>query len=385
MSSAIPVIVVTLPLASAAVLAVVASWRAAIWINAGSASLQFVAACALMWHSGEAATTLVLLNAFVAMTTSWCSHRDIAASLAARTLTRRRVRRYHSGCQVLAGAMQAAVLVDDLVLTWLALVVAVAAAAVMTGAARGGAAAASRLVLHCTIGLLFALLGTLLLELAPAPAGVFLLLGYGTLAGLMPLHSWLANAAAQGVPPGAVIVTLLANVPLLLFMRLHIVPELLIALGLASLLLCGVALFAGRDRRRTVTLAGMAQLGIAVFAIGIGAWQAAWLQMTLVTLARSAALQSHGNEIAWLVLTLLPLYALYLLAGPTAAVAAWLLVPLAAGVLVTVWALVAQRPAGVPADWVAAAPIWLQLALVVLLALAMPGPVVAWFRSMAAG
>jgi hydrogenase-4 component F len=383
----IPVTVVALPFVTAAVLAAVASWRIGTWINAGSASLQFVVACLLVSRAGAAETHLVLLTAFVAMTTSWFGRRDIAAALAARSLGRRRARLYHVGYQALIGAVQAATLAGDPILTWLALVVAVAAAAVMTGAVRGpdAAAAASRLVLHCAIGLLLALLGTLLLDLTPAPASVFLLLGYGALAGLVPLHGWLANASAEGVAPGAIIVTLLANVPLMLFMRFPIDPVLLIAFGLASLLPGAVVLSAHLDRRRTVALAGMAQFGMMVFAIGVGAKQVAWLHMTLLALARSAVLQSHDNVLAWLALALLPLYALYLLAAPTVAVAAWLLVPLAAGALLACWALLDRHPTGVAGDRLAATPTGLQLALIVLLAFAMPAQVVAWFRAVAAG
>jgi formate hydrogenlyase subunit 3/multisubunit Na+/H+ antiporter MnhD subunit len=384
----IPVIVVALPFVSAAVLAMVASWRIAIWFNAGSASLQFVVAFALAWQVPTAATHLAVLTAFVAMTTSWFGRRDIAVSLAARSLNRQRIRRYHVGYQALIGAIQAAALADDLIVTWIALVVAVAASAAVTGAARGAAAAAaaSTLVQHCAIGLLLALLGTLLLDLAPGAAGVFLLLGYGTVAGLVPLHSWQPNTAAEGVPPGAIVVAVLANVPLMLFMRLHIVPELLIGFGLVSLLPCAVALFARLDRRRTVALAGMAQLGMVVFAIGLGAKQVAWLHMTLLTLTRSTVLQSQGEDtIAWLALALMPLYALYLLASPTVAVDPWLLVPLAAGVLLTVSALLGRCPGGMRAYPVAATPIWLQLVLVMLLGFAMPSQVAAWFSEVAAG
>ena len=356
MIRAIPVAVVALPFVTAAVLASVAPWRIGAWISAGSASLQFLVACLLVSRTDAAETHLVMLTAFVAMTTSWFGRRDIAAALAARSLGRRRARLYHVGYQALIGAVQAATLAGEPILTWFALVVAVAGAAAMTGAARGpdAAAAASRLVLLCAIGLLLALLGTLLLDLAPPPASVFLLLGYGALAGLVPLHSWLANASAEGVAPAAIVITLLANVPLMLFMRLDIAPGLLIAFGLASLLPGTVALFARLDRRRTVALAGMAQLGMVVFAIGVGAKQVAWLHMTLLALARSAVLQSYGDDIhAWLALALLPLYALYLLAEPTVAVAAWLLVPLAAGALLACWALLergrtALRPTGSP-------------------------------------
>jgi hydrogenase-4 component F len=311
------------------------------------------------------------------MTTSWFGRRDLAAALAARTLGRRRARLYHVGYQALVGALQLAVLADDPIVTWLALVAGVAAAAAVTGAVRGPAAreAASRLAVQCGIGLLLALLGTLLLDPVPTLAGVFLLLGYGAVAGLIPLHPWPVSAAGEGLAPGAIIVTaLLPNVPLVLFMRLGIAPALLVAFGLAVLLACAVATFTGVDWRRVATLAGMAQLGMVVFAIGVGARQAAWQHMTLLALARSAVLQSQGNDVfAWLTFAaLLPLYALYRLAEPTVAVAPVLLLPLAVGVLLAAVALTGRRPAGATAGWVAATPVWLQLAVIAVLAFAVP-------------
>jgi hydrogenase-4 component F len=376
-SGVLLILVVALPFASAALLALVAAWRIGTLINAGSASLQFVVACALAWHAGAAAA-LVVLTAFVAMTTSWFGRRDLAAALAARTLGRRRARLYHVGYQALVGALQLAVLADDPMVTWLALVAGVAAAAAVTGAVRGPAAreAASRLAVQCAIGLLLALLGTLLLDPVPALAGVFLLLGYAAVAGLIPLHPWPASAAGEGLAPGAIIVTaLLPNVPPVLFMRLGIAPALLVAFGLAVLLACAVATFTGVDWRRVATLAGMAQLGMVVFAIGVGARQAAWQHMTLLALARSAVLQSQGNDVfAWLTFAaLLPLYALYRLAEPTVAVAPVLLLPLAVGVLLAAVALTGRRPAGATAGWVAATPVWLQLAVIAVLAFAVPG------------
>ena len=387
MSNTIPSVVVLLPLASAVLLAAIASWRIGVWINAGSASLQFVVACALVWHSDVAAAHLVVLTAFVAMTTSWSGRRDIAAALTARSLNRRRARFYHAGFQALIGAIQAATLAGDPILSWLALLVAVGAAATVIGTARGSAEAVSRLVRHCAVGLSLALLGTLLLDRAPVAAGLLLLVGYGALAGLLPLHAWLVAAAARGVAPGALIVTtLLANAPLLVLMRVPIAAPWPMAFGLVTLLPCAVALWARLDWRRTVAVAGMAQLGMVVFAIGVGVKPIAWLQLTLLALARAAVLQSQGNDmVTWLAFALLPLYALWLLAEPTVAVAGWLGVPLAVAAVAAAWALLARRPAGVPSDWIAAAPGWLHVAIVVVAAFAMPGPVVAWFRTVGAG
>jgi hypothetical protein len=134
-----------------------------------------------------------------------------------------------------------------------------------------------------------------------------------------------------------------------------------------------------------VAFAGMAQLGIVAFGIGVGAKPAAWLHLMLLALARSAVLQSQCSDmITWLTLALLPLLALYLLAGPTVAVAPWLLAPLAVGMLLAAWGMLERCPVSVAADWVAAdwvaaTPAWLQVALVVLLAFAMPGPLGGWF------
>ena len=387
MTGAVAVILVALPFAAAAVLAATGSWRIGIWINAISCGLQFAVACVLLWFGDTPAAYLALLTAFVAMTTSGRGRRDIAASLAARSLSRRGAQLYHVGFQVLLGGVQAATLADDAFITWLALVVAVAAAAVLTGAARrpASAAAASRLVLHCAIGLTLALLGTLLLEPAPWPATVFLVVGYGALAGLVPLHGWLAAAACEAVTPAPIVVALMANVPMLLFMRLSIVADVPLALGLASLLAGAVALFVERDWRCRVALAGASQLGMVAFAIGIGARPAAWLLLTLLSLARTAVLQAQGEDPpSWLAFALLPLYALYLLATPAAAVGWWLLAPLAAGALLAASALLARRPAGISADWIATVPVWLQIGLILLLAFAAPARVVALFGAAAA-
>ena len=383
MSGVIPFIIVVLPLLSAVALALIASWRIGAWVNAATASLQFVVACALAALAGSPATQPVLLTAYVAMTTSWFGHRDIAASLSARALSRRRVRLYHAGYQTQVSAMQLALLAQSFLLDWIALATAVAAAATLTGAVRGSAAGAavSRIVRHCAVGLVFALVGTVLLHPAPGLAGVLFVLGYGAVGGLLPLSSWSINAAGESVTPGAIMVTLLANVPLALFMRLNITPALLMAFGLVALLVSAVTLCASLDRRRLVALAGTMQLGISIFAIGLGATQVASLSVTLLTLVRTAVLQSRCADIAaWSFLALLPVYALALLAAPAAAVAGWLLLPLAAGVLLAVWALGMRPPPDVPAVRLAVSPIWLQLALVALLAVAIPG-MIGWFGS----
>lgn len=421
----LPVTVVALPFATAVLLAFIGSWRAGVGINAAVATLVFILVCLLPWQLRTALPAL--LTAFVAMTTSWFGWRDVRAALAVRRLDRRSTRHRHVAFQTLLGAVLLALLSDSPAMTWLGTTIAVAAGAGVTSTVRTMEAqrAASRLLLLCGGGLMLALFGTLLLYQAAGPdavsgqwggsqlAVICLVLGYGGIAGLVPLHSWLPDAVAEGATQGATLVgTLLANVPLLVFLRLRSAVAdgpttpivLLLVVGLATLLLAACCLATRPDTQRGLTFAGTAMIGVVVFAFGLGSSTATFgglLLMTMLALVRASAFQcldaAPTRATIWtraasdLGLAGLPIFALFLVAGATADYQPWLLLPLAAGALLAAGSLLRGRPAmGAtrdairPANLLELVPVWLQLALVVLLAVAMPGPIVGWFRTMAA-
>ena len=131
---------VLLPFFTAVVLALVPSWRLGGRINAGSATLQFLLACALPWRLGASgpmllvdglAAHLVLLTAFVAMTTSWFSLAYVRVEIARRRLDRRRLRTYHVAYQCFVGGMLLALLSNNLGVTWVAIETATIAFLVM--------------------------------------------------------------------------------------------------------------------------------------------------------------------------------------------------------------------------------------------------------------
>ena len=360
--------VVGLPFVTAAVLAFIGSWRIATLVNAGSATVLAALSCALPLTLPDG---LVVLTAVIAMTTSWYGRRD-------HSLVRQQTRVYHAAFQVFVGGVALAVLAGEPILTWLALTLAMTAGAVIVGVA--DTQAASRLALLCGVGLMLALLGILLLDVAPAPATLLIVLGYGGVAGLVPLHAWLADAAAEGPAPGAILVsTLLVNAPLLTFVRLRdpVAPDVLIALGLVSLLSGGALLLGRPDPRRAVAYAGIAQLGMIEAAIGLGDAGVPRL-IAMLALARAAVLQCEADKptqyAALLALALLPLFALYQLAELAVGVSSWLLVPLGAGALLTSGGLLRYVPAGpvTAPHRLTQAPVWLQLALMVLLAFWVP-------------
>lgn len=269
-------------------------------------------------------------------------------------------------------------------------------------------------------------------------AFVFLLLGYGAKAGLAPLQGWLPDSQAAGpLPVSAVLSGAILNVALVVILRLRglldATPDAIapgppiMVLGLASLLLAAFSLGAQRDVKRLFALSTIAQSGVAAFAFGLGGAAATFaglLHLALLTLSRAAVFQSIGwavqlkggqgvDDIGGLLrrhralgLTLaagivamagLPPFGLFatlfLIVSETVGRLPWLAVPLALGLVVAGGAMAVRllalclgpaTPDRGPAPGLPElVPAWVQLALVLVLGLAMPGAVADWIAAIA--
>jgi hydrogenase-4 component F len=473
--------IVLLPFVAAAVLAMLPSWRMAAWVNGGASTLGFLLACALPWQVGQAGALLLvdraaahfaILTAFVAMTTAWFSLTYIRGEILGRRIDRRRLRLYHVMFQLFAGGLQLALLSNNLGVTWVALEIATIAAVLVVGLPRTADAveASWKYFIVCGVGIALALFGTVVLYLAAQPAlgpgmaamswsglgpaaakcngtvlnlaFVFLLLGYGTKAGLAPLHGWMPDAHAEGpTPVSAVLAGSVLNVGLFVILRLRAIMDAnamagggaiapgppIMALGMASLLLAAFSLWRRRDVKRFFAFSTIEQSGIAAFAFGLGgpaANFAGLLHLTLHTLIKAGIFQCVGRaaqlkggqkfaDITGLVaahralgltlaagilaLAALPPFGLFasefLLVTETARRLPWLTVPLGVGILVGAWAALmrmqhlcfgppTQDVGPRPAAWLLA-PVWLHLGIVVVLCVAMPGPLASWMGAMA--
>jgi hydrogenase-4 component F len=269
-------------------------------------------------------------------------------------------------------------------------------------------------------------------------AFVFLLLGYGTKAALAPLHAWVASACAEGpTPVSAVLSGSILNVALVVILRLRglldanpgaIAPgPPIMALGLASVLLAAFSLWRQDDVKRFFAFSTIGQSGVAAFAFGLGGTVATFaglLHLTLHTLTHAAIFQCVGRAIQLkggqrftdiggllvrhraLGLTLaagivavagLPPFGLFasafLVLAETVRRLPLLALPLALGLVVGAWALAlrlislclgAPTPDRGPVPGLLAlVPAWVHLAAVLVLGLAMPGPVAAWLMAIA--
>jgi hydrogenase-4 component F len=149
-------------------------------------------------------------------------------------------------------------------------------------------------------------------DLEPTVMGlafVFLLVGYGTKVGLAPLHNWLPDAHAEGpTPVSAVLSGLLLNVALYAVIRCKVLAvgsigplmpgRMLMTFGLLSAVLAAFFLWRQRDIKRLFGYSSIEHMGIITFAFGLGgpvANFAALLHMTVHSLTKSSIFFTAGH------------------------------------------------------------------------------------------
>ena len=281
----------------------------------------------------------IVLNTFVGFTTSVFSASYIGHELETGRLTPVYLRFYHAMYQVMMFGMNLALVSNNIGLMWVAIEIATLATVLMVGIYRTHEAleAAWKYFILGSVGIAFALFGTILVYMAARPvvgegqdgmiwtvliqhaanfdpallnvAFIFLFLGYGTKVGLAPLHAWLPDAHAEGPTPiSAVLSGLLLNVALYAMLRFKIcsppIPAaiapgpLMVTMGLVSLVFAAFMLYRRRDIKRLFAYSSIEHMGIIVFAFGMGgplANFAGLLQMTMHSLTKSAIFFAVGH------------------------------------------------------------------------------------------
>ncbi|HEV8258662.1 MAG TPA: hydrogenase 4 subunit F [Casimicrobiaceae bacterium] len=282
---------------------------------------------------------LVALTAFVGFTTAIFSQPYMRIEQSHGRLTPARLRLYHSMYQVFNFTMLLALLTNNMGILWVALEAATLATVLLVSLYRTPASleAAWKYFILCGVGIAQALFGTILLyfaaekllgagggallwtelnavkgQLEPTVlslAFVFLLVGYGTKVGLVPLHNWLPDAHAEGpTPVSAVLSGLLLNVALYAVIRCKVLVEgslqssfareLLMGFGLVSVVVAAFLLSRQKDVKRLFAYSSIEHMGIITFAFGMGgpiASFAGLLHMTVHSLTKSAIFFAVGH------------------------------------------------------------------------------------------
>ncbi len=464
-----------IPAGAALLLALLPAYRLSAGLNVGVSLLTLLIAVSLFKVRpapnlyllvDDFNVYLIVLNNFVSFTTSVFSASYFAHEVATGRLTLAYLRFYHAMYQVLLFAMNLALLANNIGLLWVAIELATLVTVLMVGIYRTHEAleAAWKYFVLGSVGIALALFGTILVYLAAQPvvgeglpamawsrllahahafdpallnlAFVFLLLGYGTKVGLVPLHAWLPDAHAEGPTPiSAVLSGLLLNVALYAVLRFKMLMSanaaalapgpLMVTLGLVSLLFAALMLYRRGDSKRLFAYSSIEHMGIITFAFGMGGLLANFaglLHMTLHSLTKSAIFftvgqisQVKGTQriaqirgltethpmLGWsLVLGVVAIAGMpplgifmseFLVVSSTFAREPLLALPLVAGLLLAFGALLLRLNGlvfGEPQGSMEPArasylPIFLHLALVLLAGIWLPAPLVAWFMHVA--
>jgi hydrogenase-4 component F len=350
------------PLAAAAVLALVGDRRLAPEVNILGSAATFGAALGLALQVRSAgpflaggkffyvdafSISLAVLTAFVSVTTAVFSRGYMRRERAEGRVGRGRMRFYHAMFQLFVFAMLVCLLTNNLGVLWIAMELATLSTVLLVSLYRTPAAigAAWKYFILCGVGIAQALFGTVLLYFAAervlgeggeallwtnlaAVAGqleptvlslafVFLMVGYGTKVGLVPVHQWLPDAHSEGpTPVSAVLSGLLLNVALYALVRCkvlvdgatqsHHAGKVMMGFGILSVLVGAFSLLRQKDVKRLFSYSSIEHMGIATFAFGLGgpiATFGALLHMLVHSLTKSAifftvghAAQMHGTQ-----------------------------------------------------------------------------------------
>jgi hydrogenase-4 component F len=347
-------LVLGLPLAGGIALALFGHRPRAAELNVAFSALTFVAAAALVARivadgpltaAGEQFfidplnVFLVALTAFVAMTTALFSRPYMRIERDHGRVSANGMRLYHSMYQLFTLAMLVVLTTNNLGVMWVAMEAATLTTVLLVALYRTHASleAAWKYFILCGVGIAQALLGTILVyfaaekilgagvgsllwthlnevkgQLEPTVmsiAFVFLLVGYGTKVGLVPLHNWLPDAHAEGPTPiSAVLSGLLLNVALYALIRFKVITDgalerpfashLLMGFGLTSVVVAAFFLSRQRDVKRMFAYSSIEHMGLITFAFGMGGPVASFgglLHMTVHSLTKSAIFFAVGH------------------------------------------------------------------------------------------
>ena len=342
------------PCLTSAVLALIGHHRRAGEINAAGSLLTLIAAVLLTARViGEGPMQvldeqffvdplnvfLILLTAFVGFTTALFSRPYMRIEHDHGRLSANRLRLYHSMFQMFMCTMLIALSTNNLGILWVAMDAATLTTVLLVALYRTPASleAAWKYFILCGVGIAQALFGTILIyfaaervlgheggallwthldavktQLEPTVlslAFVFLIVGYGTKTGLVPLHNWLPDAHAEGpTPVSAVLSGLLLNVALYAIIRCKILVDgaletrfagnMMMGFGLLTVVVAAFYLSRQKDVKRLFGYSSIEHMGLITFAFGMGgpvANFAGLLHMTVHSLTKSAIFFAVGH------------------------------------------------------------------------------------------
>lgn len=252
-------------------------------------------------------------------------------------LSLKRFQRFFCLFDLYLAAMLLAVNLENVALMWIAIEASTLSAALLIGFERSKEAleAGWKYVILSSVGIALALFGTILVyysseqvlgvssealrwtelyrvaesldPMAMKVAFIFILIGYGTKAGVAPMHTWLPDAHAEApTPVSAMLSANMLSVAVYAILRFKSIADravgagfsgrLLIGLGLLSVAVSAAFLLVQRDYKRLFAYSSIEHIGIVLIGFGVGGagvFAGAW-HLLNHALAKSTAFYGSG-------------------------------------------------------------------------------------------
>jgi len=263
-------------------------------------------------RADDVTVVFVLLIGALAVATSITTVGWMRRELARGEIQEHRVRYYHALVQGFIATMLVTVLSDNLGVLWIAMEGTTITSAVLVGfhGQKAGLEAAWKYIIVTTIGISFGLFGTVLVYGAAAHAQggvtdgamnyssivaiahrldpgivrigfIFVIVGYGTKAGLAPVHMWLPDAHSLApTPVSALLSGALIKCALFGIIRFHTIARdacgagfsqtALVTFGLISVVVATPFIIVQHDLKRLLGYCSVEHVGIVALGLGFG-------------------------------------------------------------------------------------------------------------------
>ncbi len=279
-------------------------------LAAQTASTARIYAGGLLRVDGLTVTMLIVIGAVAAIAAA-ASIGYLDAEFAAGHTTVRRAHAYAVLLPAFVAAMTLAVLANNLGVMWVAIEATTIATAFLVGhhPSRAALEATWKYVVICSVGIALAFLGTVVLNFGGRHAGIsagqslrldslvghagqldpavthlaagLLLLGYGAKVGLVPFHTWLADAHSQApAPVSALMSGVLLPVAFCALLRVKTVADAalgngffrngLLTVGLLTVAVAAFMLVVQTDVKRMLAYSSMENMGLLALAAAAG-------------------------------------------------------------------------------------------------------------------
>jgi hydrogenase-4 component F len=263
-----------------------------------------------LWYVDELSVFMLGIVTFLGCMATAYSISYIGHDLDIHEITHSQLRQYYLLLQLFLFSMLLVVMSNNLGIMWIAIEGTTLTSAFLVSYYEKDTSveAAWKYLIICSVGITMALFGTVLtyassVHVAGLPseslnwsdlravasmldptflriAFIFILIGYGTKVGLVPMHTWLPDAHSQAPSPiSAMLSGVLLNCAFYGILRFYIIleiripgfaPDLLLIFGLLSMAVAAAFILVAKDFKRLLAYSSIEHMGIISIGFGLG-------------------------------------------------------------------------------------------------------------------